>query len=141
MTKKTIAKVTERDKEKQTQRVRRISTLIQTAISDSHCGAGCTVGDIIAEFGVFAFGLSILGASLYAAYILDYVVAWTLGIVFQYFVIKPMIVRWPGSNCSDQSRHPIHHNISDWACMHGWALYFLFFSGVLIWSLPKPVSG
>jgi len=64
-------------------------TFIQVAISDSHCGAGCVIGDIIAEFAVFGLGLSILGVALYASYVADFVLAWIFGIAFQYFVIKP----------------------------------------------------
>ena len=37
-------------KEGQKERARRDPTTAQTAISDSHCGAGCTLGDIISEF-------------------------------------------------------------------------------------------
>lgn len=61
-----------------------------TAVGVSHCGAGCTLGDIIAEFAVFGLGLSIAGESVYAAYIGDYVLALALGVGFQYFAIAPM---------------------------------------------------
>jgi hypothetical protein len=56
----------------------------------SHCGAGCTLGDIIGEWIVFATGWTIAGATLYAELILDFVFAWTLGVAFQYFTIVPM---------------------------------------------------
>lgn len=55
----------------------------------SHCGAGCTLGDIAGEWIVFATGLAI-GESLFADFVLDFAFAWTLGIVFQYFTIVPM---------------------------------------------------
>ncbi|HEY8714453.1 MAG TPA: DUF4396 domain-containing protein [Candidatus Acidoferrum sp.] len=90
MTKKKMAKRNDEDKKEQAHRTQRDPTFVQVAISDSHCGAGCVLGDIFAEYGVFALGLSILGSSLYASYVVDYVVAWTLGILFQYFVLKPM---------------------------------------------------
>src|SRR5699024_9349357 len=61
-----------------------------TALGVSHCGAGCTLGDIIAEFVVFALALSIAGQALYPAYIGDYLAAVILGVVFQYFAIAPM---------------------------------------------------
>jgi hypothetical protein len=56
----------------------------------SHCGAGCTLGDIIAEFAVFGLGATVAGLALGAEYIGDYVAAIALGIVFQYFAIAPM---------------------------------------------------
>lgn len=75
---------------KQEGQARRSPTWAQTAISVSHCGAGCTIGDIIAEFTIFGLGLTILGKPIYAEYAGDLFLAWLLGIVFQYFTIKPM---------------------------------------------------
>lgn len=62
----------------------------QTAESDTHCGAGCTLGDIIAEWSVLALGITIGGVALYADFIFDFVLAWLLGVIFQYFTIAPM---------------------------------------------------
>lgn len=56
----------------------------------SHCGAGCTLGDLVAEWVVFAVGASIFGLALVAEYIGDYVLALAFGIAFQYFAIAPM---------------------------------------------------
>ncbi|MCB0940491.1 MAG: DUF4396 domain-containing protein [Mycobacterium sp.] len=61
-----------------------------TAIGVSHCGAGCTLGDVIAEFAVFALALELFGRALLPEYIGDYVAALALGILFQYFAIAPM---------------------------------------------------
>ena len=61
------------------------------ANADSHCGAGCTLGDITGEWIVFALGpLLIAGTTLWPELILDFALAWTFGIVFQYFTIVPM---------------------------------------------------
>lgn len=59
----------------------------------SHCGAGCTLGDIAGEWLLFAvFASPTLG--VFGTYgweiILNFILAWTLGIVFQYFTIVPM---------------------------------------------------
>ncbi|MET9142975.1 DUF4396 domain-containing protein [Streptomyces sp. NPDC004042] len=62
----------------------------KTAVGVSHCGAGCTLGDIIAEFAVFGLGVTLGGIALPAEYIGDYVLALALGIGFQYFAIAPM---------------------------------------------------
>lgn len=61
-----------------------------TAIGVSHCGAGCTLGDIAAEFAVFALGVTIASEMLFAEYVADYVLAVGLGLAFQYFAIAPM---------------------------------------------------
>jgi putative flippase GtrA len=60
------------------------------AVSATHCGAGWTLGDIIGEWVVFAGSLTIAGVALWPAYMLDFALAYLLGIVFQYFAIKPM---------------------------------------------------
>jgi putative flippase GtrA len=62
----------------------------QTLVSATHCGAGCTLGDIIAEFSIMSLGLTLLGSPLYAEFAGDLLLAWLLGIAFQYFAIKPM---------------------------------------------------
>ncbi len=56
----------------------------------THCGAGCTLGDIIAEWTIFWAGWTIAGIALWPEYILDFTLAYLLGIVFQYFAIAPM---------------------------------------------------
>ena len=60
------------------------------AIEVSHCGAGCTVGDLISEWVIYAFALTVAGRVLFAEYIGDYVLAVALDIAFQYFAIAPM---------------------------------------------------
>ena len=62
----------------------------KVAVGVSHCGAGCTLGDIVAEWVVFALGVQIAGMALLPEYIGDYVLALLLGIVFQYLAIAPM---------------------------------------------------
>ncbi len=61
-----------------------------TATGVSHCGAGCTLGDIIAEFVVFALAITVAGEALWAEYVGDYLLAVTFGLAFQYFAIAPM---------------------------------------------------
>ncbi len=62
----------------------------------SHCGAGCTLGDICGEWIVYATAWMIplfaaeAANTLMAMYVADFVLAWTFGIVFQYFSIVPM---------------------------------------------------
>ena len=63
---------------------------VTMAIEVSHCGAGCTLGDLISEFAIFGLGLTIAGVTLGAEYAGDYVFAVAFGIIFQYFAIAPM---------------------------------------------------
>lgn len=60
------------------------------SVGVTHCGAGCTLGDIIAEWIVFWTGWMIAGIALWPEYILDFTLAYLLGVVFQFFAIAPM---------------------------------------------------
>lgn len=70
----------------------------------SHCGSGCTLGDICAEWLVFLvpviatwFGYQTLFAEkIFAVWVVDYVFAFAFGVAFQYFTIKPMRDLSPG---------------------------------------------
>jgi hypothetical protein len=63
---------------------------VTMAIEVSHCGSGCTLGDVISEFAIFGLGLTIAGLTLGAEYVGDFIFALAFGIVFQYFAIAPM---------------------------------------------------
>lgn len=76
--------------EREKQQTRQAPTFSQTALAASHCGAGCALADVVTEFTVFGLGVTFLGSELYASFLWDFLAAWTLGIVFQYFTIKPM---------------------------------------------------
>jgi hypothetical protein len=65
-------------------------TAAQVAIGTSHCGAGCILADVGCEFAIAAAGITLLGSVLWAEFAIDFAAAWALGIVFQYFAIKPM---------------------------------------------------
>lgn len=60
------------------------------AVGASHCGAGCTLADIVAEWGLFLFPVTLFGMKIFGAWTVDYFVALAFGIVFQYFTIAPM---------------------------------------------------
>lgn len=60
------------------------------AVGATHCGSGCVLGDLIAEWAVFAAGWQLAGQALPAEYSFDYVLALSWGILFQYFAIVPV---------------------------------------------------
>jgi len=70
----------------------------------AHCGSGCTLGDIVAEWLAFLvpgiavwFGWKTLfSEKMFAVWILDYIVAFGFGVAFQYFTIVPMRNLSPG---------------------------------------------
>lgn len=63
---------------------------VSVGLGVTHCGAGCTLGDIIGATLVFLAGWQLLGMALYAEYVVDFTLAFALGIAFQYFSIAPM---------------------------------------------------
>lgn len=64
----------------------------------AHCGSGCSLGDICAEWLAFGFPVvatwfgwhHLFDEKIFAVWILDFVFAFAIGIVFQYFTIAPM---------------------------------------------------
>lgn len=63
---------------------------VAVGIGVSHCGAGCTLGDIVGAWLVFAAGWTLFGLALPAEYLADFALAFALGIAFQYFAIAPV---------------------------------------------------
>jgi Domain of unknown function (DUF4396) len=62
----------------------------QIAVATTHCGAGCTLGDIVGEWWIFGAALVLGGGELGTRLLLDFLLAWAFGVVFQYFTIAPM---------------------------------------------------
>jgi hypothetical protein len=56
----------------------------------THCGAGCALGDFVAEWALFLTGFTIASSMLAASFAADFALAYAIGIVFQYFAIAPM---------------------------------------------------
>ena len=71
---------------------------VMVATGSSHCGAGCALGDIMAEwiaFGVPAIAVwfgwhSLFQTKMFAVWLLDFLFAFVIGIFFQYYTIAPM---------------------------------------------------
>jgi len=61
-----------------------------TFVSTTHCGGGCVLGDLIGESVVSALSLTLFGSMLIAGWTVDFVLAFMLGVAFQYWSIRPM---------------------------------------------------
>jgi hypothetical protein len=72
------------------QRVRRKPVWQSVFVGSTHCGAGCSLGDVLAEWIVFGAGVTLAGSALYAGFVWDFIAAYFIGIAFQYFAIVPM---------------------------------------------------
>src|SRR5271154_3050022 len=104
--------------------------LIEAAISATHCGAGCVLGDIVSEFAVYASGAVILGSMLWASFVWDFVAVWCLGIAFQYFTIVPMRKLSPSEGLKAAVKADTLSIIAFQVGMYGWMLlvHFRLFS-------------
>jgi hypothetical protein len=60
------------------------------AVAATHCGSGCTLGDIAAGWLTFAFPLVLWGEKIFGEWVVAYAFAYAFGIAFQYFTIAPM---------------------------------------------------
>ena len=71
---------------------------VAVAKGAGHCGAGCTLGDIVAEWLAFAIpGIAValgwhtlFAEKTFAVWLLDLALAFLFGVAFQYWTIKPM---------------------------------------------------
>ncbi|WP_250537390.1 DUF4396 domain-containing protein [Caballeronia sp. AZ10_KS36] len=61
-----------------------------TFLGATHCGAGCALGDFIGEWLAFLLAFSIAGSELIGRLALAFVLAYLIGVAFQYFSIAPM---------------------------------------------------
>jgi hypothetical protein len=74
------------------------SMAVMVGKGSSHCGARCTLGDIITEWAAFAaptiavwFGWHHwTSEKIFAVWIPDFLLAYLIGVIFQYYTIKPM---------------------------------------------------
>ncbi len=60
------------------------------ALGATHCGSGCCLGDLVAEWFVVLVPLTLFGMKIFGTWALDFVLAFLFGIAFQYFTIQPM---------------------------------------------------
>jgi hypothetical protein len=106
------------------------------ALGTLHCGSGCTLGDILAEWLLFFFPvITIFGATirfelfghkLFATWVLDFVLAFLIGIAFQYFTIKPMRDVSPGEALVDAVKADTL-SLTAWQVgMYGWMAIAVF---------------
>jgi hypothetical protein len=62
----------------------------KAAVAATHCGAGCSLGDLCSEWLIVLVPFTLFGREIFGAWALDYVFAYGFGIAFQYFTIAPM---------------------------------------------------
>jgi hypothetical protein len=101
----------------------------QIAVGVSHCGAGCTLGDIAGEWWVFAMALVWAGGEFETRLVLDFILAWLFGVVFQYLTIAPMRGLSFGKGVIQAIRADTLSIVAFQVGMFGWMAltYYVFF--------------
>ena len=112
----------------------------QVAVSASHCGAGCMIADVLCAFVVAVAGLRLLGSTLWAEFLLDFVVAWMLGVVFQYLAIKPMRDLTPFQSVIAAAKADTLSIVAFQVGMYGWMalVHFKLFSDPHLTPFQSP---
>ena len=96
------------------------------AVAATHCGAGCTLGDICAEWIHFGVPFTIAGVAMFGAWSIDYALALLFGIAFQYFTIVPMRHLPPGKGLV-QALKADFLSLTAWQVgMYGWMALMRF---------------
>jgi hypothetical protein len=109
------------------------------AVGATHCGAGCTLGDVVAEWLAFlapavlsAFGLGWLWHErTFAVWTLDFVAAFLLGLAFQYFSIVPMRNLSPGKGLIAAVK-------ADALSLTAWQLGMYGWMAIVIFAIFRP---
>ena len=104
-------------------------------LATTHCGAGCTLGDIIGEWSVFAAGATIAGSALLTDYVVDFALAYLIGIGFQFLTIVPMRHLSPGKGLWEAIKADTLSLVAFEVGMFGWMALAHF---VLFSTPPKP---
>ena len=87
----------------------------QVFVATTHCGAGCTLGDIAGEGWIYGAGILLAGGELGTRLLLDFLLAWAFGVIFQYFTIAPMrgLSLGKGLRQADARGYLVHRGISN----------------------------
>lgn len=106
------------------------------ALSTLHCGAGCTLADIIGETFMLYVPVVIAGSALIGGWVFDYILALAIGVFFQFAAIRAM-EKMPFAAAVGRAFKADVLSLTAWQIgMYGWmaVAIFGFFHGS---PLPK----
>lgn len=106
------------------------------ALSALHCGAGCTLADIIGEWFTNYIPITVGGSLLFGNWVLDFVLALIIGVYFQFYAIREMEKISVPSALSRAIKADFFSLLSWQIGMYGWMaiVYFVLFNDM---PLPK----
>lgn len=98
-------------------------------LSTLHCGAGCTLADLVGEWLLFFVPVAIGGSLLAGSWVTDYLLALLFGIGFQYAAIRGM-QRIPRGEAMIRAAKADFLSLTAWqAGMYGWMAIAMFVLG------------
>lgn len=110
-----------------------------------HCGAGCTLGDLFAEILLFLFPIVVFGNKVFDTWTIDFIFAFVIGVLFQYYALKPIKHLSSGATLI-KALQADALSLTCWQIgMYGWMAlcFFVLFhkvlssSGVLFWFMMQ----
>lgn len=102
------------------------------ALSALHCGAGCTLADVIGEWFTFYVPISVGGSVLIGNWVLDFVLALVIGVYFQFYAIREMEKISVAKGLSRAFKADFFSLASWQVGMYGWMaiVYFVLFPDI-----------
>lgn len=98
------------------------------ALGATHCGAGCTLADMVTESAMYFLGINFvfLGHAVFGNWVVDYIMALIIGVIFQYGAQAPMSDA-PRATVWWQSFKMDVWSLSSWQVgMYGWMAICIF---------------
>lgn len=96
------------------------------ALSALHCGAGCTLADIIGESFTNYVPVTIAGSQLLGNWVLDFILALIIGVYFQFYAIREMEKISVGHALSRAFKADFFSLLSWQIGMYGWMAIVIF---------------
>lgn len=97
-------------------------------LSTLHCGAGCTLADLIGESFLYFVPVVIGGSAIVGGWVLDYVLALCIGVYFQYAAIRSMQVL-------PRKKAVVRALKADFLSLTAWQAGMYVWMAVVIWVL------
>ena len=99
------------------------------ALSALHCGAGCTLADIIGEWFTNYVPVTVAGSQLVGNWVLDFVLALIIGVYFQFYAIREMEKISVGNALTRAFKADFFSRLAWQVGMYGWRaiVYFVRF--------------
>lgn len=96
-------------------------------LSTLHCGAGCTLADLVGEWFLFFVPVTVAGSLIAGTWIVDYLLALLFGIGFQYAAIREMEPRASANDILRRAAKADILSLTAWqAGMYGWMAFVIF---------------